>query len=750
MCPPPWRRYVNMTDRPTIELEVGIEVDKAAVQRALARDGYRSLTVRFLAPRQTVKAFAKLLAAEPRPSLRTVELLHEGFESDSDPGRAMLGPADSERFLHALPSLESLRLVGHSWCKTLSHPRLKSLDLDGFCFGTTGSLMRQPLGCPALERLRWCFGADGHGVALSAGQLKGLWSAEGLPNLVDLDLLSVDLDGDLFRARSFLTSALLPQLRRLTAPALTTDSKTLKRALPKLQHLEQLRVGDAALLQLDDRIELVEPEAVAPPAEPTEHYVGPESVEDGAVWRLGLAKQPCLRSITLRHHWLESEGPRVIGRLAKQHPELESLDLSEARAVGITAEGIAGLQEELGHHPGITTLRLNGNGFDGCGEHMAKLLGQLPNLEVLDLSKSRLTGADLQCIVPAVNALPRLRTLNAAGNDNGGEVARAWGRLTSASLETLVLWTLRLEPSETAPFFDRMGERLPALKRLDLSNGHYHASTMGELAAAFAGHSALEQLSFSHRPSEESYRAVAELLESTRLRRLAYREHGADGGDMPVDPAAIGVLAKARGLTELCLKGLVDGDNPKKARALLDAILQLEGLTTVHNLRLPEELEVEAADLLATSGIRHHVEPKGGLLWLLLDRKGLEHLTVETMYRMEEFLRELSDDIRGYTSLQTLRLDKGLLKAGSAKLVRKIIEDSPSLRRVELNVALPDDSLITLLKGFKRSFKKPHSVELCVHPPRGRLGEAVLGWQNNRPGPTLSYLKSRAHGFQFT
>ncbi len=229
---------------------VGLELDKKALEAVLDDPELAELTLELLLPRRVFKAAAKAIAKRTRLSLRRLRVIHVDYDSTAEIGTPMLTSKTAAPLWLAMPALEELELVGHAYVQTLEHPGLVSLELTGHCFGKSGSFIKKPAVCPALERLRWRIDPVDFDDDLSVGTLRTLWSAQGLGSLRELDLSQARFDSDPMRSTVFLKSPLLAQLDTLSLPQ-GLDARAFEKALASsMAHLTAIAVHDDALATL--------------------------------------------------------------------------------------------------------------------------------------------------------------------------------------------------------------------------------------------------------------------------------------------------------------------------------------------------------------------------------------------------------------------------------------------------------------------------------------------------------------------
>jgi hypothetical protein len=708
---------------------VGIDLDRKALEATLDDPELTELSLELLLPRRTFKAAAKVIARRTRLGLRRLRIVHVDYDPAADVGPPMLSAKAAAPLWLALPALEELELVGHALAQTLEHPGLVALDLTGQCFGKSGSFLKKPALCPALERLRWRIDPGDFNEKPGVGAFKTLWSAEGLGSLRELDLSQARLDSDPMRSRAFLKSPLLAQLSTLSLPA-GLDAKTFEKALSSsMAHLDAITVHDDALAALDPRVAARQP---TPHDVSSPRFVSRRGVEDAELAGFDFAQASALRAMELRWHWLGADGMSTVGRAMMAHPELERLDLGDVAAVGLRADAIEAFDAALAEpHPGLRSLDLSHNRLTGGGEALARVLGKLPGLEVLDLRRAGLTHDDVAALVPALSAHPALRVLRAAAQPAEHVGAPEWARLR---LETLEEWSV--DAADAAPFAG-LGARLPRLRRLDPGRG-LTGHTLAALADALEGHAALRALSVDVVDTDASYAALGELLGALELERLSLSESRSPDGSAPSSPEALREVARATSLRALRVTHLY-GDDEAKSDVLVDVITALPNLARVHALGpLDPDGAPEHAGRLASCSVRAWGGVRALLAERLLARGVVEELTLDDGAGINHALGAIEGAAVATETIHTLRLDRGFADAESAKRLMSLRTRCGSLRRVELHMRD-----VSALMKFIEAFKMDATLEVhasTIQPMSDALAAALTVWSGARRGPTFHPL----------
>lgn len=722
----------------TTDFYARIDFDKKALTKLVDDEGITHLRVRLALPRRNLKDVAKLIAKKPRPHIQHLALIDACYDPSAEIGRAMISGKALASFWAALPNMETLELQGHAFFAALEHPTLTKLVMRGACFGTTGSFTRQPATAPALRSLTWAF-TKVLTNELGVSVLRELWDADGLESLSDLNLGRANFNADLFRSKSLMQSALLPQLERLVVPIGSVDEKTLKKALPKLAHLSEVLIDDPNLVDLDERLRLLESEDL-PPVHHPEHLIIPDYASDGDIARMGIEHVETLRMIDSQSNDLDASGARAIGELIARHPELEAVSIRDPFIYGITTDGLEALQQALTSHPGITSLDLYKNKLEGSGETLTALLSKLPSLERLNLWQTRLTDSDLEELILATGEHPSIRELRAPARD--ADALRHWARLRSDSLEQLRV-NIKLEGAHALAFTENIGERLPSLERLTVDASQSSPEAFTALTRELTGHPTLQTLRIKFSSdAPRKYAELGDLLARTNITNLTLTDMTPPG---ETDHGELEALTRAQALEHLGVASL-EAHAIERSIAWSKVIEQIPTLHTISEFVVPDSDEDMAgyatiAAHLAQSSVHTYPPLRHELLCALLDRGAIMDATI-ALPRFQSHAPYLSP-LEGRELLERLTINKlDRVTKEHIKELRGFVEATPGLSALDVNLYADTNTAVTLIAGFK---KIPTLDTLGVRIRRASHRAAITEWTDATPAlPRVRFLERSA------
>jgi hypothetical protein len=724
-------------------ITVGIEPD-ARVEDVLADEQVTRLKLEFLLPRKAFRKTLTMVAKRKRPHLTALALVHRDHDPGGEPGKPLVAARSMAKLWRQLPALVHLEIVGHSLLADVAHPGLTHLRMVGYPIGDSGPASADRIDTPALHHLTWRFAGDRHGVAFPPSALEPLWSNGRLTSLRELDLSGADLDGALVTQRRFLESRLVAGLDHLVWPRGEVEPEELEAALPHLTHLSKIGVANPACAAVDPRVEVLPPPEEPPVVQASSRLYFANATD--AQLRQAAERGGPVETIEATWHKLSPAGLASLGTIAAANPGLTSIDLTQNLAGRIGGEGISRFVEALGApHPGLKALRWGFNRFEEAGEALGRLVAHTPALEVLELTLSYLADAEQPPFVAALNEASSLRELDVTKVRGGPIGAAAWSTFRAEHLERFDYSGIKQAPDDQARVFDRLGERLPALRQLELTMAPLHATGLTSLARGVQQHDSLSDLAIAVEPTAAALATFGDVLAAAPIRSLQL-----EVPDLPGDeaPEAIGSLQRGETIETLrFIKRLSSRDPDLAARqtaAALDAIAALPRLHTLVNPPTSGD-PVVIADRLATTSVRTYGRCVRRLIEPLLERDAIERLYFQAnTHRLAETLGWMAGIASANTSLHTLRLEGAELDAEAVKQLVALVTKRKTVRRVEVCAWLDNDERFSLIDRFR---KLAHVEVLAIDPFGERLGPAVDEWLADKGGLQVEAVDPREHAW---
>jgi hypothetical protein len=412
--------------------------------------------------------------------------------------------------------------------RDLDHVHLPLHDIDAERLDDAMSLLREhaPLRGLAITRsLFWCRPVETAlaevlqlhkdrledlSLTLPLGFPPALTEAiEGLGGLQSLSLHNPpESPADAGSARR-LAEALgsLPKLRSLAVTGFS-DAAALTACLPRLPHLESLRISECTA-------DCKDWPAIA-----------------GNLQGLQAATGARLRHLELSFAKFGDAGIVPLAPVLSGMHGLHELALAGS-AIG--PAGMAMLSRSLEGMKELKILDLSGNRLHGAGiTSLAGALEELPQLQELHLLGAGLTGDDIGPLGAALRGSPRLQSLSLSSNRLSGGDAAGWAALLGAAkLESLRLNGCAMDSEDVAPLAAGL-VACPTLKTLDLTGNS--ADMPEDVEWLTAGLACLGQLETCRLPvlGKEGLRMllpVLQALQGCSLRRAVLSPADAELAD---------------------------------------------------------------------------------------------------------------------------------------------------------------------------------------------------------------------------